>query len=40
MVKRNQKLHNPFLPLLIGNIEDSDVANEINWHSYIDMQQT
>lgn len=38
LVKRNQKLHNPDSPLLIGNVKDDDVVNEIDEPSYIDSQ--
>ena len=38
LVKRNQKLHNPDSPLLIGNIKDGDVVKEVNEPSYIDAQ--
>ena len=39
LVKRNQKLHNPDSPLLIGDIKDGDVVKEVNEPSYIDSQQ-
>lgn len=39
LVKRNQKLHNPDSPLLIGDVKDDDVVKEVNEPSYIDMQQ-
>ena len=39
LVKRNQKLHNPDSPLLLGEVKDSDVVNEIDESSYIDTQQ-
>jgi len=39
LVKRNQKLHNPDSPLLIGDIKDGDVVKEISEPSYIDTQQ-
>lgn len=39
LVKRNQKLHNPDSPLLIGDIKDGDVVKEVNEPSYIDRQQ-
>ncbi|WP_296805571.1 hypothetical protein [uncultured Methanobrevibacter sp.] len=39
LVKRNQKLHNPNSPLLIGEVKDGDVVKEVNEPSYIDMQQ-
>ena len=38
LVKRNQKLHNPDSPLLIGEVNESDVVKEINEPSYIDSQ--
>lgn len=36
LVKRNQKLHNPDSPLLIGDIKDGDVVKEVNEPSYIE----
>ena len=39
LVKRNQRLHNPDSPLLIGEIKESDVVKEISEPSYIDFQQ-
>ena len=39
LVKRNQKLHNPDLPLLIGDVKDVDVVKEVSEASYIDTQQ-
>ena len=36
-MKRNQKLHNPDSPLLIGEVND-DVVMEVNEPSYIDSQ--
>jgi hypothetical protein len=39
MVKRNQKLHNPDSPLLIGDVNDSDVVTEVNEPSYIERGQ-
>ena len=39
LVKRNQKLHNPDSPLLIGEVNDSDFVKEVNEPSYIDVQQ-
>ena len=39
LVKRNQKLHNPDSPLLIGEVKEDDVVKEINEPSYIDSQQ-
>ena len=39
MVKKNQKLHNPDSPLLIGEVKDDDVVNEVNELRFIDLQQ-
>lgn len=39
LVKRNQKLHNPDSPILIGEVKDSDVVKEVNEPSFIDAQQ-
>ena len=39
LVKKNQKLHNPYSPLLIGEVKEIDVVNEVNEPSYIDAQQ-
>ena len=39
LVRRNQRLHNPESPLLIGDVKDCDVVKEINEPSYIDGQQ-
>lgn len=30
MIKRNQNLHNPDSPLLIGEVKDDDVVKEIS----------
>jgi hypothetical protein len=38
LVKRNQKLHNPDSPLLIGDVNDGDVVKEVREPSYIDAQ--
>ena len=38
LVKKNQKLHNPDSPLLIGEVKDVDVVNEVIEPSYIDSQ--
>ena len=38
LVKKNQKLHNPDSPLLIGEVKDGDVVKEVNEPSYIDSQ--
>ena len=40
LVKKNQKLHNPDSPLLIGEFKDDDFVKEVNEPSYIDVQQT
>ena len=34
LVKRNQKLHNPDSPLLLGDVNDGDVVKDINEPSY------
>ena len=39
LVRRNQKLHNPDSPLLIGEVKDGDVVKEVRESSYIDLQQ-
>ena len=39
LVKRNQKLHDPNSPLLIGEVKDGDVVTEVNEPNYIDVQQ-
>ena len=39
LVKRNQKLHNPDSPLLIGDVNDSGVVKEVSEPIYIDLQQ-
>ena len=39
LVKKNQKLHNPDSPLLIGEVNDGDVVKEVNEPSYVDAQQ-
>ena len=38
LVKKNQKLHNPDSPLLVGDVNDGDVVKEISEPSYIDTQ--
>ena len=38
LVKKNQKLHNPESPLLIGEVKDGDDIKEVNELSYIDTQ--
>ena len=40
LVKKNQKLHNPNSPLLIGDVKDDDVVKEVREPSYVDGQQT
>ncbi|MEE1128744.1 MAG: hypothetical protein UHW99_02050 [Methanobrevibacter sp.] len=39
LIKRNQKLHNPNLPLLIGEVKETDVVKGVNELRYIDTQQ-
>ncbi len=39
LVKKNQKLHNPNSPLLIGDVNENDVIKEVDEPSYIDTQQ-
>ena len=39
LVKRNQKLHNPNSPLLIGEVNESDVVKEVNEPSYIETHE-
>ena len=39
LVKRNQKLHNPDSPLLIGEIKKDDIVKEVMEPSYIDAQK-
>ncbi|MEE0943068.1 hypothetical protein [Methanobrevibacter sp.] len=39
LVKRNQKLHNPNSPLLIGEVKEGDVVKEVREPSYIYSQQ-
>ena len=38
LVKKNQKLHNPTSPILIGEVSDGDVVKEISETSFIDTQ--
>ena len=38
LVKKNQKLHNPDSPLLIGEVKDVDVVKEVREPSYVDTQ--
>ncbi|SDA73310.1 hypothetical protein SAMN02910315_02451, partial [Methanobrevibacter millerae] len=39
LVKRNQKLHNPNSPLLIGEVKECETVKEVSEPSYIDTQQ-
>ena len=39
LVKRNQKLHNPNSPLLIGDVKEGDVVKEVNEPSYIETRE-
>ena len=39
LVKRNQKLHNPYSPLLIGDVNDGDIVKEVNEPSYIETHE-
>ena len=39
LVKKNQKLHNPDSPLLIGDIKVGDVIKEVNEPSYIETYE-
>ncbi len=39
LVKKNQKLHNPNSPLLIGDVKEGDVVKEVRESSFIDTQQ-
>ena len=39
LVKRNQKLHNPDSPLLIGDVNDGDIVKEVNEPSYIETRE-
>jgi len=38
LVKRNQKLHNPDSPLMIGEVREGETVMEVNEPSYIDAQ--
>ena len=38
LVKRNQKLHNPDSPLLIGDVKDDDIVKEVDEPNYINPQ--
>ena len=39
LVKKNQKLHNPDSPLLIGEVKDGDVVKEVREPSYIETHE-
>ena len=39
LVKRNQELHNPDSPLLIGEVKDDHVVKEVNEPSYIETYE-
>lgn len=39
LVKKNQKLHNPDSPLLIGEVNDGDVVKDVNEPSYIETRE-
>ena len=39
LVKKNQKLHNPNSPLLIGDVKEGDVVREVNEPSYIETHE-
>jgi len=38
LVKRNQKLHNPDSPLMIGEVKEGETVMEVNEPIYIDAQ--
>ena len=38
LVKKNQKLHNPDSPLLIGEVKDGYIVKEVREPSYVDTQ--
>jgi len=38
LVKRNQMLHNPNSPLLIGDVNDGDIVKEVMELSHVDDQ--
>ncbi|WP_292743757.1 hypothetical protein [Methanobrevibacter sp.] len=38
LVKKNQKLHNPDSPLMIGDVKKDDFVKEVMEPSYIDSQ--
>ncbi|MEE0024258.1 hypothetical protein [Methanobrevibacter sp.] len=37
-VKKNQKLHNPDSPLLVGDVKGGETVKEVSEPSYIDAQ--
>ena len=39
LVKKNQKLHNPDSPLLIGDVSDGDVVKDVREPSYIETYE-
>ncbi len=39
LVKRNQKLHNHDSPLLLDEVNESDVVKQIDEGSFIDVQE-
>ena len=39
LVKKNQKLHNPDSPLLIGEVKEGDVVKEVNEPRYIETHE-
>ena len=39
LVKKNQKLHNPNSPLLIGDVNENDVIKEVDEPSYIETHE-
>jgi hypothetical protein len=38
LVKKNQKLHNPDSPLLIGEVKEGETVKEVSEPSFIDTQ--
>ena len=39
LVRKNQKLHDPDSPLLLGEVKDGDVVKEIDESSYIETYE-
>ena len=39
LVKKNQKLHNPDSPLILGEVKEGETVMEVTEPSYIDTQQ-